>query len=74
MGLALRSAELAVGAILSGQLDSLHSQYKRLWQTRSMGCRLAALAMTQGRATAWALGLLNVPTLAEAGMRLIGKA
>ena len=73
MGLALRSAELAAKAILRGQLDSLHSQYKNLWRTRTLGCRLAALAMTRGRISSLALGLLESPTLTKAGLGLIGK-
>ncbi len=46
MGLALRSAELAVDAILHNRRDQLPSQYRKLWQTRSLFCRLAAVTMS----------------------------
>jgi flavin-dependent dehydrogenase len=58
MGLALRSAELAVTAILSGTLDRLPAEYAALWQSRSRFCRLGALAMSQPRIASISVDLL----------------
>ncbi len=58
MGLALRSAELAVDAIISGTLERLPKQYAALWQSRSRFCRLGAIAMSQPRIASISVDLL----------------
>lgn len=47
MGVALRSAELAIEAILADTVDQLSNRYAALWTTRSRFCRLGAIAMSQ---------------------------
>jgi flavin-dependent dehydrogenase len=74
MGLALRSAELAVQAILSGTTDQLKSQYDALWRKRSLFCRLGALAMSNRFAASLSVDVLSnglVP--ANRAMSLVGK-
>jgi flavin-dependent dehydrogenase len=53
MGLALRSAEVAVEALVRAEAArrdvdrrALASAYRRLWRTRSAACRLAAVAVS----------------------------
>lgn len=46
MGLALRSAELAANAILSGSVETLQRQYTRLWRRRSLFCRVGGWMMS----------------------------
>lgn len=47
MGLALRSAELAVGAILTGRPPGeLRRDYRALWRLRRPMCRLAAVSLS----------------------------
>ena len=62
MGLALRSAELAVEALLDGaaSLDALRDSFKTLWRMRRPACRLAAM-------------MLSSPTLARPTIELLSS-
>jgi 2-polyprenyl-6-methoxyphenol hydroxylase-like FAD-dependent oxidoreductase len=60
MGLAMRSAELAVSALTDAKtpIDELRRRFDQLWRTRSWGCR-------------WMARLLSTPALAEAAAPLV---
>ncbi len=78
MGLAVRSAELAVAAITSGSADptvELTRQYRSLWTVRRGACRAAACVVSH-RATADALSplLCENARLAATVIRWAGKA
>lgn len=74
MGLALRSSELAVDAILSGRRRLLASQYKKLWNQRSLFCRLGALAMSRPSLASLSVEILQNELLPARGvLSLVGK-
>lgn len=74
MGLALRSAELAVDAILQDRRHLLASQYKKLWRQRSIFCRLGALAMSRPSLASISVDLLGSDIVPSKPMlRLVGK-
>ena len=77
MGLALRSAELAVASIVSTAMDkpALRDAYQQLWRTRRGVCRVAARAVsTPSMADALAPLVFHNPWLGRAAMRWAGKA
>lgn len=73
MGLAMRSAELAAAALITGNPDSLATEFRSLWRTRRAACRAAALAASSPPL----IRLVTATGLPGAGqrlaMRLIGK-
>lgn len=81
MGLALRSAEIAVEAICrawdSGRVmrfAEIAEDFDRLWRTRSLACRLSAIAMSHPAVSDPALALLDAnQPLQQAMLRFIGK-
>ena len=81
MGLALRSAELAANALLEsdGQWDaardrSLRKQYQRLWRTRRLACRAAALLVSSEPLASSALPLFTTSEpLARGILQAMGK-
>jgi 2-polyprenyl-6-methoxyphenol hydroxylase-like FAD-dependent oxidoreductase len=75
MGLAMRSAELAAEALLSGAgTRQLLAVYQRLWRVRRPACRAAAVALSSRRASVEITSTLrDAPGLLAAGMRLVGK-
>ncbi|HEX2973613.1 MAG TPA: FAD-dependent monooxygenase [Tepidisphaeraceae bacterium] len=75
MGLALRSAELAVQALLNGTpAPELFSQYQALWRVRRTACRLAAIAVSHPAFCTAAVALLNSsPAIAHFALRSTGK-
>jgi menaquinone-9 beta-reductase len=73
MGLALRSAELAVDAIMNDRRHLLVSQYKKLWQQRSLFCRLGALAMSRPSLASIGVDLLHEVVPSTPVLRLVGK-
>ena len=76
MGLAMRSAELAARMLRSDHFDAraLRREYARLWRTRSLSCRAAAMIVSNRRiANAIAPTLARVPIVRKAAMSLIGK-
>ena len=74
MGLALRSAELAVEAILTDRLDRLPAQYEKLWRKRRLFCRLGAMAMSNRTTASLSIDLLNTELLTSRPvLSLIGK-
>jgi 2-polyprenyl-6-methoxyphenol hydroxylase-like FAD-dependent oxidoreductase len=75
MGLAMRSAEIAAARV-SGSFtaDVVRGHYRRLWRSRSVGCRAGALAAGSPRlATASARALRLLPSALGPVMKLIGK-
>lgn len=77
MGLALRSAELAVRALLSGSFSPavLRADYKRLWRIRRPACRAAARILSSPRFAAPTVELLSHnKSLAHLALRCIGKS
>ena len=80
MGLAIRSAEMAVEALEDGMtgggdLRGLAAQYKRLWRSRRCACRAAARIVARPASAARAFSLARTsPSLARLAMRLIGKS
>jgi flavin-dependent dehydrogenase len=75
MGLAMRSAELAVDAIASGETTpDLERSYRRLWRSRRVGCRVAALIMSAPWLATAATRLLEANEyLAHAALAATGK-
>jgi flavin-dependent dehydrogenase len=74
MGLALRSAELAVEAILDDRVDMLPSQYKDLWRRRSLFCRAGGWIFSRPSFADAAIGLMNLTTMPNAPvLALVGK-
>ena len=73
MGLALRSAELAVEAIVSNQRDLLASQYSEIWQRRRTFCDLGGKLLSSGFADAAVQVAAAVPLLGAMSLKLIGK-
>lgn len=81
MGLALRSAELAVSALIAAGPDrshaavrSLPAALRRLWRTRRPTCRAGGLVMSRPRLSSTAVNLLQtLPALANPSLHLIGK-
>jgi len=49
MGLALRSAEMAADSVCAAKHTCLCTAYRTLWNTRSAGCRAAALVVSRPR-------------------------
>ncbi|HSI36534.1 MAG TPA: FAD-dependent monooxygenase [Tepidisphaeraceae bacterium] len=81
MGLAMRSAELAAGAIVAAvragravDVDELRREYRRLWDVRRVACRGVALALSR---PGWASGAVELAQanegLARGVMGLMGK-
>ncbi|MBC7784240.1 MAG: FAD-dependent monooxygenase [Burkholderiales bacterium] len=58
MGLALRSAEIAVECVLARTQSTLADRYRSLWRTRRFFCRAGAILMSN-------------PTAADAGVELL---
>jgi flavin-dependent dehydrogenase len=73
MGLALRSAELAVEAIMHSRLEDLPSEYRALWRRRSITCRWAGAAMSSTVGEAGAAMLSASSAVARAALWAIGK-
>ena len=76
MGLAMRSAELAVESLLSGtraEPKSLEGRYRSLWRARRLGCRAAALVISQPTLGNALLQNRLPPVMTRAAMKLIGK-
>jgi flavin-dependent dehydrogenase len=78
MGLALRSAEIVVEALLQNDpipLESMRTALKRLWQIRRPACRLAARVLSSPRLAAPTIELLSAnPALSAFALGIIGKA
>lgn len=72
MGTALRSAELAVEALLQNHLETLPADYRKLWARRSLFCRLGGAALA---APAWsdAIAFVRSDSIARLAMHLVGK-
>ena len=77
MGLALRSAELAVQILLtdSANLASLRYHYKKLWKIRRPACRFAAKMLSSPTLAGPTIELLaNNDALAAFALRCLGKS
>jgi len=75
MGLAMKSAELAADALLSGSsMDQLKQSFDALWTTRRAACRATAMLMSRPTLAQFAVPLVDaMPGLHRAAMSLIGK-
>jgi flavin-dependent dehydrogenase len=74
MGLAMTSAEQAANAVIDDKLDLLDSQYKILWRTRQLACRLAALVVSRPSLLRPSILLLRPSTpIPRFSLALIGK-
>jgi 2-polyprenyl-6-methoxyphenol hydroxylase-like FAD-dependent oxidoreductase len=81
MGLAIRSAQLAAGAILAAarrgrEIDTaaLRRQYKSLWNTRRLACRMLARVLSRPRLAPAVVALAeSAPALPRLALHLIGK-
>ncbi|MDW8261452.1 MAG: FAD-dependent monooxygenase [Phycisphaerales bacterium] len=81
MGLAMRSAQIAAGAILAAtarqrpvEVEMIYRQYRRLWLRRSLASRLAAQIISQPSLAGPAIEILSeCPALAWGAARLVGK-
>jgi flavin-dependent dehydrogenase len=76
MGLALRSAELAVGMILSnGDAASLWREYRRLWRMRGWACRAAAMCVSRPALCGVAVeAMASWEAMRDAALSWMGKA
>ena len=74
IGLALRSAELAAEALLSGSYDpaTLRARYRELWTPRRFACRAAAMAMSSPLA-GWVVRHLDDNPVSVQVLRWMGK-
>lgn len=72
MGTALRSAELAVTALLDGTTQDLPTQYQTLWDRRGLFCRLGGTLLADPD---WSevIGMARSPAPQRAAMWLAGK-
>ena len=75
MGLAMRSAEVAVAGLRGGSsLGAIRRRYRRLWAVRSRACRAGAKVAASPRLARPVARLLVASALPlRAGMRLMGK-
>jgi flavin-dependent dehydrogenase len=79
MGLALRSAELAVEAIVEGRrlgsidVQELRARYQHLWSTRRLACRAAAVGLSSWLGTIGTSIVRRSPMLLRGLLRAIGK-
>jgi flavin-dependent dehydrogenase len=81
MGLALRSAEIAVDAVIEAwkryqPIDRAHlrSQYRRLWRIRIAACRGLALAVSSKPIAEWVMpATCGCDSMANVAMALMGK-
>jgi len=76
IGLALRSAELAVEAIMSGRFDPavLRERYRTLWNARRFACRAAAKLIASPTIAGPALSMLQADhPITDALLRWMGK-
>jgi flavin-dependent dehydrogenase len=74
IGLALRSAELAVQALLSGSYDpaTLRARYRELWTPRRLACRMAGIAMSSPM-SGWVVQYLDENPLTDRMLAWMGK-
>jgi flavin-dependent dehydrogenase len=74
MGLAMRSAELAVELLIQDRFDpsTLRTQFRQLWRIRSLACRGFAKAISNRRVANLALPMLR-PIPSRLLMAAIGK-
>jgi menaquinone-9 beta-reductase len=75
MGLAMRSAELAVDALLHDQPQSrLRGAYRRLWRSRGPACRLAAVCISRPALCEVAVEMVRSwDGMRDAALRWMGK-
>jgi 2-polyprenyl-6-methoxyphenol hydroxylase-like FAD-dependent oxidoreductase len=74
MGLAMRSAEVVVEALVCGQPTSAPAKLQSLWRTRPIACRAAAVVASSRRcANALAPVLRAAPHVLRPAMALMGK-
>lgn len=76
MGLALRSAELAVERLLAGTVDptELQNAYHDLWRTRRAACRAAAKVVSSGVFSGMAMEFLrHHESVGQRAMAWMGK-
>ena len=75
MGLALHSAEAAIGRILAGSVQMLRGDYHRLWTKRQITCRaIARVVSLPVSADAFASLLSTNSRITELALRWAGKA
>ncbi|HTL28996.1 MAG TPA: NAD(P)/FAD-dependent oxidoreductase [Tepidisphaeraceae bacterium] len=74
IGLAMRSAEIAIEAILRGETEQLPAQFKRLWRTRSISCRAIAKLLSSSTWSGPTMELARTcPFAVPVTMQLLGK-
>lgn len=74
MGLALRSAEIAVECVLAGTQSTLTDRYRSLWRTRRFFCRAGAILMSNPTAAEASVELLaTMREQSRSIMSLVGK-
>jgi flavin-dependent dehydrogenase len=75
MGLAMRSAELAVEAILSGTIDELATKFEKLWRVRSLSCRTIAAMLASSTWGEWTINIArSCPLAVPVTMKALGKS
>jgi 2-polyprenyl-6-methoxyphenol hydroxylase-like FAD-dependent oxidoreductase len=74
MGLAVRSAEVAASALTSSNpnIPALRSSFERLWRSRRLGCRAAAIVASSPAGLNRAARLVP-KSVAQMALQLVGK-
>lgn len=74
MGLAMRSAELAIDALLSGSTDRLPARFEQLWRTRSLSCRALAKLLSSATWSSFTMEIARTcPFAVPVTMTMLGK-
>jgi flavin-dependent dehydrogenase len=74
MGLAMRSAELAVEGILNGTIDQLPAKFEKLWRVRSLSCRVIAALLSSSTWSGFTIDLARTcPFAVPVTMKMLGK-
>jgi flavin-dependent dehydrogenase len=75
MGLAMRSAVLAVEAILNGTTNQLQAKFEKLWWVRSLSCRGIAALLSSSTWSGLTIDLArSCPFAVPVTMTLLGKS
>lgn len=74
MGLAMRSAELAVEAIAGGSVHRLATHFDKLWRARSFSCRAIAKLLSSSTWSAFTMDIARTcPFAIPVAMSVMGK-
>jgi flavin-dependent dehydrogenase len=75
MGLAMRSSELAVEAILDDSIDRLPARFDKLWRMRSLSCRAIAKLLSSATWSGFTMDIARTcPFAVPVTMAMMGKS